>query len=301
MLARRSLEEIGRRRGWSEKWTDLGLLFDDSHRSGASDLTEISLNDDTDSKLPEDHKTEQSSLIGIELPALKAALKSKVAYLSFYEDLTDHIIRHHMAASRANSAEMALAEIAILRFRQADYETAASYFHQMAPFYGSKLWVVLEGSMLELYARCLKELKRNEDYVRMMLKLLSKFASYSQSRLSDKQRASSTPTSIMEQDRLSGYISGLFEGLAALQKDVTTSVVDFFADLHIDPAIRLYDSKDGFQIQMSLRFLLGPQIEIDSVKIRLVGDNSSQNTEHWIEDSTSFVVKSTKTKIFIDS
>ncbi|KAJ6109495.1 hypothetical protein N7486_001730 [Penicillium sp. IBT 16267x] len=301
LFARRSLEEIARRRGWSEKWTDLGLLFDDSHRSGAGGLSNVSLDDEAESKPKEVSETDQSSLIGIELPALKAALKSKDIFWSFYEHLTDRIICHNMAASRANSAELALADIAILRFRQADYETAASYFHQMAPFYGSKNWTVLEGSMLELYARCLKELKLHEDYVRMVLKLLSKFASYSQSQLSDRQRALSTPTSILEQEQLSGYVSDLFQGLGCLQKDVTTPLVDFFADLHVDPAIRLYEDKDGFQIQMQLRFLLGPQIEIDSIKVRLVSASPSQNAEHWIEGSTNFVIKSTKTKILIDS
>ncbi|KAJ5917457.1 hypothetical protein N7466_011011 [Penicillium verhagenii] len=301
LFARRSLEEIARRRGWSEKWTDLGLLFDDSHRSGASGLSNVSLDDDGESKPEENIKTKQSSLVGVELPALKGALKSKDTYLSSYENLTDRIICHNMAASRANSAELALADIAILRFRQGDYETAASYFHQMAPFYGSKFWTVLEGSMLELYARCLKELKRHEDYVRMVLKLLSKFASYSQSRLSEKQRALSTPASMLEQEQLSEYVSDLFQGLGCLQKDVTTSLVDFFADLEVDPAIRLYEDKDGFQIQMGLRFLLGPRIEIDSIKVRLISAGSSQNAEHWIEGSTNFVIKSTKTKILIDS
>lgn len=300
-LARRSLEGIARQRGWSEKWNDLGLLFDDSHRSGAGSLDEVSLDDTNDTKQEGEDKSEQSPLVGVELPVLKAALKSKTAFLSQYENLTDHIIRHHMAASRTNSAEMSVAEIAILRFRQADYETAASCFHQMAPFYGSKLWVVLEGTMLELYARCLKELNRNEDYVRMMLRLLSKFAAYKQSQLSTRQKTLSAPPSILEQDQLKGYVTDLFEGLGALQKDVTASLTDFFADLHVDPAIRLYDDKDGFQIQMSLRFLLGPQVEIDTIKVRLVSANSSQNAEHWVEGVAKFVVKSSATKILIDS
>jgi hypothetical protein len=206
-----------------------------------------------------------------------------------------------MAANRTYSAQTALAEIAILRFRQADYESAASYFHQMAPFYGSKFWGVLEGTMLELYSRCLKELERNEDYVRMMLKLLSKYASYAQSRISHSKKALSAPTSILEQEKLAGYVSGLFEGAGTLQKDITASLADFFTDLHVDPAIQLYEDRDGFQIRLSLRFLLGPQVEIDSIKVRLVSANNPQNAEHWIEGSTKFMIKSTKTKVLIDS
>lgn len=296
LMARRSIEEIAQRRGWVEKWNDLGLLFNESR--GSDGMAEVSL-DETNEKV--ESKAGQSSLVGIELPTLKAGLNSKESYLSLYEELTDLMVRHNIVANRASSAEMALADIAILRFRQGDYEAAASYFHQMAPFYGSKLWVVLEGTMLELYSRCLKKLNRSEDYVRMMLKLLAKFATYSQSKLSSRQKSLSIPTSLVQQEQLSGYVADLFEGAKDLQKDVTASLVDFFADLQVDPAIRLYDDKDGFQIQLSLRFLLGPQIDIDSVKVRLVSASSSQTVEHWIEGSTNFTIKSTTTKILIDS
>lgn len=301
LLARRSLEEIAGRRGWSEKWNDLGLLFDDSHCSGASKLADVSLDESNDSQPQQHYKKEQSSLLGIELSALRQALKTKDSFLSLYERLTDLLICHHRAANRDGSAQTALADIAVLRFRQGDYESAASYFHQMAPFYGSKAWVVLEGSMLELYSRCLKELERNEDYVRMLLRLLAKSAAYSQSKLSDKQRALSAPTSILEQEKLASYVSDLFEGARTLQKDVTASLLDFFADFHVEPAIRLYDDKDGFQIQLSLRYLLGPQIEIDSLKVRLVSASKSHNAEHWIEGSANMVVKSSVTKILVDS
>jgi hypothetical protein len=300
LLARRSLEEIAQRRGWTEKWTDLGLLFDDRHRSGASALAEVSLDDDT-SKSETDSKTQQSSLVGIELPGLRAALGSKDAFLLVYEDLTDRLIRHHMAANRVNSVESALAEIAILRYRRKDYESAASYFHRMAPFYGTKFWVILEGTMLELHARCLKELKRNEDYVRMMLRLLSKFASYAQAQLSVRQKNLVNSIPSTEQELLDGHVSDLFAASGALQKDIPASLTDFFADLKVDPAIRLFDDRDGFQIQLSLRFLLGRQIEVDSLKARLVSANTSQNSEHWIESSAKFVVKSSSTQILIDS
>ncbi|KAJ5332494.1 TRAPP II complex TRAPPC10 [Penicillium brevicompactum] len=301
LLARRSLEEIAQRRGWAEKWNDLELLFDDRHRAGASGLTEVSLDtDDTKASEP-DTKSKQSSLVGIDLAGLKVALESREAFLFLYEDLTDRLIRHHMAANRVNSAEQALAEIAILRYRQKDYESAASYFHRMAPFYGTKNWVILEGSMLELHARCLKELQRNEDYVRMMIRLLSKFATYAQAQLSIRQKALAGSIPSMEQEILEAHVSDLFKASGALQKDMSASLTDFFADLHVNPAIRLYDNQDGFQVELSLRFLLGQQVEIDNLKLRLVSANSSQHSEYWIESRDKLVVKSSSTKILIDS
>ncbi|KAJ5158141.1 TRAPP II complex TRAPPC10 [Penicillium coprophilum] len=301
LLARRSLEEIARRRGWAESWNNLGLLFDERHRSGASGLTEVSLDGDDTEESKIASKEKQSSLVGIKLSGLKAALKSKDAYLFLYEDLTDRLIRHHMAANRVNSVEQALAEIAILRYRRKDYESAASYFYRMAPFYGSKYWIVLEGSMLELHARCLKELKRNEDYVRLMIRLLSKFATYAQAQLSVRQKSVAGSIPSTEQDMLEEHVHDLFEASGALQKDTPVSLTDFFADLRVDPTIRLYDNRDGFQIKLSLRFLLGQNIEIENLKVRLIHANSSQHSEHWIESSAKFVVKSSSTQILIDS
>lgn len=301
LLARRSLEEMARRRGWGEKWDDLGLLFDDRHRTGADDLADVSLDDNNAPQQQEKPEVRQASLIGVELPALQLGLKSKTAYLALYEDLTDRMMRHHLAANRAYSAEMTLSEIALLRFRQQDYETAASYFQQMAPFYGSKHWVVIEGSMLELHTRCLKELKRSEEYVRTMLRLLANFAAYLQAQLTVKQKTLAASTSFMEQELLAGYVSGLFDASQSLQKEVSASLTDFFADLHVNPAIQLFDDKDGFQLQLSLRFLLGQQVDIDSIKVRLVSAGTAQHAEHWIESSRKSVVKSTTTKILIDS
>jgi hypothetical protein len=206
-----------------------------------------------------------------------------------------------MAANRDNSAEQALAEIAILRYRQKDYESAASYFHRMAPFYGTKNWVVLEGSMLELHARCLKELRRSEDYVRMMIRLLSKFATYAQAQLSIRQKAVAGSVPSTEQDILEAHVSNLFEASGALQKDIPASLTDFFTDLRVNPAIKLFEHQDGFQVELSLRFLLGKQIEIDNLKLRLISANSAQNSEHWIESGDKFVIKSSSTKVLIDS
>lgn len=153
--------------------------------------------------------------------------------------------------------------------------------------------------MLELHSRCLKKLEQKEEYARMMLRLLAKFAAYSQAQLTKKAVAASMP--LPEQELLAGYVTDLFEVSGAVQKDVSASLTDFFADLRVDPSIRLYDDKDGFQMQLSLRFLLGQQIDIDAIKVRLVSANNAQNSEHWFESSTEFVVKSSSTKILIDS
>ncbi|KAE8154414.1 trafficking protein particle complex subunit 10 [Aspergillus avenaceus] len=297
LMGRRVLEDIAARCGWKEKWNDLGLLFDNDSATG--DMAEVSLEDETPPPVEETKGTH--CLSGIDLSGLQAALRSRKTFRSHFEELTDELYRHQITANRTYSAQMALADMALVRFRQSDYGAAASYFHQITPFYGSKQWSVLEGVMLEMYARCLKELQRNEEYVRMTLRLLSKFATYMQSTLSTRQKTLDASSIFAEETLISEYVDELFEASNALQKEVTAPLTDFFADLHVKPAILHYENRDGFQLQLSLRFMLGKRIDIDSLKIRLVGAGGNQSNEHWLESSNKMTIKSSSTKILVDS
>lgn len=296
LMARRVMEEIAGRCGWKEKWNDLGLLFDSK---GDGDMAEVSLDDGLTGGTQEPKTTSSSTLSGVDLPGLKAALKSRRAFRGQYEELTDQMFRHHIAANRSYSAEMAIADIALLRYRQANYNAAASHFHQIAPFYGNKHWNILEGAILEMYARCLKELERSEEYARLLLRLLAKFASHAQANLTGHQQKVHGNSSLLLP--VSPYVDELFETSGSLQKEVPASLTDFFADLRVDPVVLHYKDKDGFQMQLHLRFLLGPQVDIDAIKVRLVGASGLQSSEHWIEASAKAVVKSSSTRLLIDS
>ncbi|KAL4915101.1 trafficking protein particle complex subunit 10 [Aspergillus aurantiobrunneus] len=299
LMARRLLEEIAGRCGWKEAWTDLDLLFEDRH-SGSGNLAEVTLDDETSETVEEPQPT--NSLSGIVISSLKAALKSRKAFRAHYEELTDQMYRHHIAANRINSTHTALADMAILRFRQSDYGAAASYFHQIAPFYGYKHWTVLEGVMLEMYTRCLKELNRKEEYVRTLARLLAKYAAHTQSQLSIRQKTLDASSIFTEETVVSEYVEELFRASAALQKDISAPLTDFFGDLNVKPVILHYKDRDGFQLQLYLRFLLGKRIDVDSIKIRLVGANAgAQSSEHWIETSAKMTVKSSSTRILVDS
>ncbi|KAL2824871.1 trafficking protein particle complex subunit 10 [Aspergillus cavernicola] len=299
LMARRLLEEIAGRCGWTETWTDLGLLFDD-RSPDSSDMAEVSL--DSESSQPVEKPQPINSLSGVGLTALKAALGSRRAFRAHYEELTDRMYRHHIAANRTNSTHTALADMAVLRFRQSDYGAAASYFHQIVPFYGNRRWTILEGVMLEMYARCLKELNRNDEYVRVVVRLLAKYAAHTQSQLSSRQKTLDASSVFAEEDLVSGYVEELFKTSSALQKDISAPLTDFFADLRVKPVVLHYNDKDGFQLQLYLRFLLGKRIDVDSIKIRLVSaNNSAQSSEHWIETQAKATIKSSSTRVLVDS
>ncbi|KAA8651858.1 hypothetical protein EYZ11_006218 [Aspergillus tanneri] len=297
LMARRELEEIAGRCGWNEKWNNLGLLFGDKN-TVEDELAEVSL--DEHPKSVEESPT-PNALLGIELPSLTAALRSSKSFRSHFEELTDLVYRNHITANRTYTAHMALADMALLRFRQGNYSVAASYFHQITPFYGNKGWIILEGVMLELYARCLRELQRTEEYVRVILRLLAKFAIHTQSGLSPRQKTLDASAIFAEKAQASQYVEELFEAAKTLQKELSAPLSDFFADFEVNPVILHYETKDGFQMQLSLRFLLGKSIDIDSIKIRLVSSSRGQSSEHWIETSAKTTIKSSPTKIQVDS
>jgi hypothetical protein len=211
------------------------------------------------------------------------------------------MFRHYVAANRTRSAEAAMTEIAVLRFRQEDYKTAVTYFHQIAPHYGNSNWVALEGTILELYARCLKELRQNDEYVRIVLRLLSQYASHTQSDLSVKQKYLLASSATPIRSNAHPYIKDLLRASADLQKECIVPMASFFGDVEVDPEIQHYEDRDGFQIQLRLRFLLDRDIDIDSIKVRLVSEGGVLSNEVWLERSEGVLVKSSTTKVLIDS
>jgi hypothetical protein len=77
--------------------------------------------------------------------------------------------------------------------------------------------------------------------------------------------------------------------------------VDFFGSISIDGSILHFDDKDGFRVQVSLRFLLRESIKIDGVRMRLVNASDSQNGELWVKHDEEVTVKSLPTRILLDS
>ena len=55
-----------------------------------------------------------------------------------------------------------------------DYNAAVSYIHKLATFYAKDDWNTLEMSMLRMYAQCLQKTNRDEEYVRVGLKIVAK-------------------------------------------------------------------------------------------------------------------------------
>lgn len=304
-LARGVLEEIGERRGWVQKWSDFDVLFDKPTSVLEEGMEEVSLDDETSSSQEQQNEPQDLPpalrMAGIYLPALSDVLRAKEQFYLLIEECTDQMFRHYDAANRTRSAETALAEIAVLKFRQEDFETAAIFFRKIAPFYENCQWPTLEGTILELYTRCLGKLGQSDDFVRILLRLLSQYASYIQSGLSTRQKSSLASSNLVVQSNVHGYIEELFEASAKLTKELNVPLSSFFGDMDVDPEIKHYSDRDGFQMQLKLRFLLGDVINIESVKVRLVNASGLLSHEVWLENSEEAVIKSSASKLLVGS
>ncbi|KAM5469696.1 hypothetical protein MauCBS54593_004250 [Microsporum audouinii] len=291
-LARCQLGALGRRRGWEKRWHSMSLLLNEKN-----DLVDVSLNDGPpDGIKPKTTSTSEKRVLsasgGIDTPCLALSIKSKKHFSCLYEQITDQVFRHNIAANRIKSAEVMMADIALLKYEMGDYALAASYFHQLSSFYRSNGWEALEGTMVELYSRCLKQLELKEEFVPTLLRLLGIYSSTTQ------------PYSTLQSGigcKVEEYIEDLFEVSQSLSKTFPVQIKDFFRDVQVKPGISHFKNMDGFQAQLSLRYALGEKIKIDNIKMRLVNSLETPNSELWLEKSDSTIVKGKATKALLNS
>ena len=139
-----------------------------------------------------------------------------------------------------------------------DYVAAASYFHQLAPFYAKNGWGRLEMSVLEMYAQCLKHLGRNEEYIDIAFRILAK--TVQQSRTLPYQNVEDT----------SGHLGSLIVASKSLSKHVSIPMDAYFKDIRLDPYLHHHENHDGFQLSLQFRSLLPESLQAQKICVRLV-------------------------------
>lgn len=150
--------------------------------------------------------------------------------------------------------------------------------------------------MLKMYAQCLKKLNRKDEYVRTLLDVLAKSAASRMSFRSKQTETVSTstmPSVWLNDDKVEirGVFNELIDFSQQLPYDVTVQMQKYFGDISVEPCLRHYDDKDGFQLHLQFRHILEDEIEVKAAKIRLISANSTQAKEVWLESSESIQLK----------
>ncbi|KAI5305235.1 hypothetical protein KEM55_009095, partial [Ascosphaera atra] len=307
LLARRVLDAVGKRRSWSQRWNGLSLLYLNDE-GPPSDLEEVSL----DNAPPKEEGGASTPcgpyMNGLELPILVHAASSSEDFNSVYEDLTDQIFRHYFSAGRIRSSEMALCDLALVRFNAGDYNSAVRYFEHLTHFYGTHRWHALEGVMLELQARSLQKLGRDEEYVKALLKLLANYAGAVQSGkkavpTSRKRQSTAAPLTFTTEvdNKIKQYVNDLVGMSDKLSRSTVVPLLNFFGGLTVSPVVSHNENKDGMKLQISLRFLLGELVEIKRLQVHLVDPLNPQTAPVCFECPEDAVVKSTPTRLLIET
>ena len=84
-----------------------------------------------------------------------------------------------------------------------------------------------------------------------------------------------------------------------LPYDLSVQMTDYFTDIAVDPYVRHYEDKDGFQLRLQFRHILEDEIEIRAAKIRLVSANSTTAREIWLETPTAMTIKKGLTRVWL--
>ena len=293
LLSRRALSNIGDRNQWHTGWKSLAVA------TFAQDMDEVSLQGPervaTEDPLVKAVLRETSFRLSILGESLQRATESRDFFNESYENLSWLAHNSYQFSGDEKSVHGMIADIATLRFHLGDYNTAAAYFHELAPFYADQNWSELELAILDMYAGCLKELGKSEDYVRIGLKLLAKITMSPRHDL--ERRNDRAPSTHFTTVYPSDHVRSILAASKALKEPCLVHLRNYFLDVTISQHIEHLPGKDGFSLKVSLRHILDE--ELDAIfKVRLISASEGQNREIWLSSGTP--VKLRRGRVFVD-
>ena len=306
-LSRNILEERGKKRGWTDGWASVPVVGE----TGAAEMEEISLDADDEhdggkaQPASEPPDRPQTSVAGVGNPLLRTALENRDDFYRLYESLVDKALRHYTVANHARSVQASMADLAVLKYRLGEYGEAASYFYRVIPFFGETGWSLLELSMLVMYARCLKQLGRLDDYVnRALRQLLCKAAAAERDRLQQKPRFRTglgPTTQYPEPSAVSGFLADLLEASTSLERDVRIPLASLFCGLGLGGPPAYDDGQDSFSLLLDLHSLLVDEFEATSVSVRISGPAIGGNREIWLQTKEPVTIRPGPNRVRVQS
>lgn len=260
MLSRSILDGLGKKRGWSDGWSEVPVI-----EQGKADFEDVSL-DESDSPEPL-----PPSVAGIHSHLLETALDNSDNFYRLYEILTDKALRHYTVANHEHAVHANLADLGVLKFYLKDYATAARHFEKATPFFGVSGWSSLELSMLVMYLHCLRETKSKDDYIRVALTLLTKSCAAEKERLEllSKSVSRISKLDFPDASSMKGVVGNLFDLASSLPSQVKVQLSNFFTDIELADAPEYHDNVDKCSLTINLRSLLPDDIKLDAVSLRV--------------------------------
>ncbi|KAM5347697.1 hypothetical protein ACJ41O_007521 [Fusarium nematophilum] len=296
MLSRSILDGLGKKRGWSDGWTEAPVIAE-----AEADFEEISLDDNAPSDAPPSEDFSPLTA-GVDSHLLQTAVDNPDNFYRLYEILTDKALRHYTVANHDHAVQANMADLAVMKFYLKEYGSAASYFYRATPFFGESGWSSLELSMLVMYLHCLRELKSQEDYVRVALKLLTKSCAAEKERLEQRSKRVSRLGKPDPPDATSmkGVVGNLFDLASSLSSQVKVHLSNFFTDIELAGPPEYYENEDRCCLTINLWSLLPDEIKLDGVAVRVSATDSSPVKDLKFSRRDDIVLNPGKNSIKVD-
>ncbi|KAI4724479.1 hypothetical protein E4T49_07786 [Aureobasidium sp. EXF-10728] len=267
LMQRRIIEALAKQKGWLSGWAAIketqvlaDIDLDDKEEVEADEeMSKASIS-------PEDIAKLATMLLSA---PLSAALASLDEFRAAYEQLSTLAASHFTTANHTKSADSVLCDLAILKYQLGDVAQAATYFQRSSSTFAKTSWSYVHAEMLRIYAKCLKDLHRRDEYMRVMLSLLGKVVTHRTTRALPRVRNSSAWLDEETVD-VSGVLGELVSFSDELPYNFTTSMSDFFAGIEVGAEIVLHPDQDGFGLNVRFKHLLDDDLKIDRVRLRLV-------------------------------
>ncbi|KAI0399186.1 cis-golgi transport protein particle complex subunit [Xylaria palmicola] len=298
-LSRNILEESGKKRGWSNGWANTPVIS----QSTMVNMVDISLEDEDRTST---HPAGEAaiSMAGVDNKLLRTALDNSDDFYRLYEILTDKALRHYTVANHIHSIQSTMADLAVLKYHLKDYASASSYFWRTTPFFGEGGWSLLELSMLIMYSRCLKQLQRKEEYVKVLLKLLSKAAVAEKDRRQAKASFNAEAQDYPESEEIQGLLDDFLLETKGASNEMRIPLSNFFSSVEISGPPEYDEGRDSLALQLKLDSLLVDNLTVDSASIRIAntGNTSSKSSkEIWLKQEGPFTIRPGKSKLKLKS
>lgn len=299
LFSRSVLQRHGAQRGWSVGWQEMEKF----QTNGLGELEDVDLNQDTTKRLSvrSDQNYVPPSRHGIASRLLRTGLSNKDDFYRFYETFSDKALRHYTVANCHHSIQSCIADLAILKYYMKDFTASASYLKRMIIFYDEAGWKNIELSMLIIYAKCLQHLERKEEYVQIIIKLLSKTAFAENERLKRKSLMYLKNRGFFQDFVLikEKYLPRLFDITRTLNSPTYIPLIKFFGSLEVDETVIYHQERDGFELLIRCLYLLDDELPFEKVKVRINSTTNNTNRDIWLENEGSFIFKKGINEIFV--
>ncbi|KAI0175482.1 trafficking protein particle complex subunit 10 [Hypoxylon sp. FL1284] len=304
ILSRNILAECGKKRGWSDGWANVSVVGE----STMVDMVDIDLGDDDKPENSDDQAPASSepvtSISGVNSRLLKTALDNSNDFYRLYETLTDKALRHYTVADHTHSVHTSMADIAVLKYHLGDYGSASGYFWRTTPFFGECGWSLLELSMLVMYSRCLEQLQRREEYVKVMLKLLTKAAAAERDRQEWKsafKRGKKDDVEYPDRDAIKGFLDDLLVVAKELPNEMRIPLSSFFSVVEVDGPPEYHQGRDGISLNLKANSLLVDDLKVDAAKVHITATTGRPAKEVWFELAEPVIVRPGRNRLKLHS